>query len=102
MLREGTMSDITIRGWIQLPFRQLLDRGVASGGLDGATQIDSRWKRVAEPAIEGISGWQDRFPFSLEAHWNFTLNGMRSCNPKIRSMAVSATRFDGESICVTS
>jgi uncharacterized lipoprotein YbaY len=65
------MSDITIRGWIQLPFRQLLDSAVAIVGLDDVTQIDSPSKRVAETAIEQISGWQDRIPFSLEAHWDF-------------------------------
>ena len=28
-------------------------------------------KRVAETVIEGISGRQDRIPFSLEAQWDF-------------------------------
>ena len=65
------MREITIRGWIKLPSRQLFDNAIAVVGLDDVTQIDSSSKRVAETIIERICGWQDSIPFSLEAHWDF-------------------------------
>jgi|SRR6266545_483917 len=65
------MSEITIRGWIELPSRLLFDGAVAVVGLDDVTQIDSRSKRVAETVIERICGWQDRIPFNLEARGDF-------------------------------
>ena len=62
------MRKVSIRGWIALPSPQWFDGATAIVGLDDVTLIDALSKRVAETVIEGISGQQDRIPFSLEAH----------------------------------
>jgi uncharacterized lipoprotein YbaY len=65
------MRKVSIHGWIALPSAQWFDGATAIVGLDDVTLIDALSKRVAETVIEGISGRQDRIPFSLEAQWDF-------------------------------
>jgi len=65
------MRKVSIRGWIVLPLPQWFDGATAIVGLDDVTLIDALSTRIAQTVIEGISGRQDRIPFSLEAQWDF-------------------------------
>ena len=65
------MGKITLRAGYELPSTQVFDGATAIVGLDDVTLIDALSTRIAETVIEGISGRQDRIPFSLEVQWDF-------------------------------
>jgi len=86
------MSEIIVRGWIELPGRELLDRAVAIVVLDDVTMIDSPAVRVAETVIEGISGWQDKIPFSLEVRGELSVRSSYVLSAQIRQFGAKDLR----------
>lgn len=78
------MPEIIVRGWIELPARELFTAAVAVVGIDDVTKIDAPSRRVAETVVEPVNGWQDRIPFSLKVQGEVSARNSYVLSAEIR------------------